>query len=181
MYRSLLLTVWAATTLSTASCATIERAAPIVLSDADIVWIMNLADTNNIERGRMAEARSLNPTVQGFGRTMIADHRTLLKESTTLSHRFNIKPVAPALRVQLMEKHQAAVKLMEEKSGTTFDRAYLEHEIDMHTRLVDLAGKAARTVNHVALKAYLHQAQPLLQNHLNTARIIRRDLAAQTD
>jgi putative membrane protein len=181
MYRYLSIFVMAAAELSLASCATVQRTAPIVLSDGDIVWIMNAADTNNIERGRLAEARSGNPKVQGFGRTMIADHRTLLKDSVTLSQRFSIKPVAPALGVELMEKHEAAVKFLEEKSGTTFDRAYLDYEIEMHTRLVDLAGKAARTVNHVALKAYLRQAKPQLQNHLETARTIRQNLVAQTN
>jgi predicted outer membrane protein len=56
---------------------------------------VNAADTNDIERGRMAEARGVDPRVQGFGRNMVADHRTLLKENTTLSQQFNIKPVAP--------------------------------------------------------------------------------------
>jgi hypothetical protein len=44
MYHYLIITVIAAAGLSAASCAAIERAAPIVLfvlSDADIVWIMN--------------------------------------------------------------------------------------------------------------------------------------------
>jgi predicted outer membrane protein len=51
-----------------------------------------------------------------------------------------------------MEKHQAAMKVMQEKSGANFDRAYINYEIEMHTRLVALVDKAARTTNHVALK-----------------------------
>jgi predicted outer membrane protein len=79
-----------------------------------------------------------------------------------------------------MEKHQAAMKVMKEKSGANFDRAYINYEIEMHTRLVALVDKAARTTNHVALKAHLHQAKPRLQNHLEAARNIRHDLVAQT-
>ncbi len=179
MHLVLFLTVLAVVDLTTASCATIQRAAPIVLSDADIVWIMNTADTNHIERGRMAEARGASSAVQEFGGSMIAGHRTLLKERATLSHRFTIRPVAPALGVQLAEKHEEAMKTMNEKTGADFDRTYLDYEIEMHSRLVDLVGKAARTVNHVALKAHLRQTKPLLQKHLDRARSVRRDLLAQ--
>ena len=181
MYTHFAVTILAAVGLMSISCARIQRAAPIFLSDADIMWIMNTADTSDIERGRLAETQGTHPKVQAFGRRMVADHQTLLKYSTMISRRFSIKPVAPALGVEITERHEETMRNLDGKSGMSFDRAYIDSEIAIHRRLVDLVGNAARTVNHVALKEHLRLAKPLLQSHLEEARSIKRDLVAQAD
>lgn len=74
------------------SCATAERAAPIFLSDANIVSIMNTADRRNIEGGRLAQQHSANPEVQAFARQLVADHSAMLEKNKRLSERFTIEP-----------------------------------------------------------------------------------------
>ena len=73
------------------SCATAERAAPIFLSDANIVSIMNSSDRSNIEGGRLAEEHGTSPEVQAFGRQMVADHTVMLDKNKILSERFTIE------------------------------------------------------------------------------------------
>jgi putative membrane protein len=167
--------------LMAASCATAERAAPIFLSDANIVSIMNSADRSNIEGGRLAEKHGTGPEVQAFGRQMITDHSAMLEKNKRLSERFTIEPLSSALNKEVIENHAAALDALKRKSGKEFDRTYINHEIERHERLSKLVDKAATTTNHVALKELLRQAEPTLQQHLESARRIKQLLVAQPD
>ena len=61
MYQCLAISIWRQSVSWAHHAQTIERAAPIFLPDADIMCIMNAAETNDIERGRLAEVRGPIP------------------------------------------------------------------------------------------------------------------------
>jgi predicted outer membrane protein len=99
---------------------TVERTAPIFLSDANIISIMNTADRSDIEKGRLAETRATNPHVQAFGRQMIEDHVAMLDENKQLSHRFDIEPLSSALNKQVIENQGHALDRAVESVGKGF-------------------------------------------------------------
>jgi putative membrane protein len=178
---SLIVLLLAATGLLSASCAMIQRTAPVLLSDDKLLSIMNTANRSDIEGGRLAEERGEYPQVRDFGHNMVADHSVMLTDTKRLAHRLNVEPLSSALNKKLIERHQAALDRLSMKSGREFDRAYLDHEIQTHEHLISLVDKAAYAADHVALKELLRQAKPALQAHLDSARAIRTLLAVQPD
>lgn len=179
MYQCASIVALIAASLLSTACAKVERAAPIFLSDANILSIMNTADRSDIEGGRLAETRAVDPQVRDFGRRMVADHSAMLEENKQLSHRFDIEPLSSAVNKQVIEQHGEALDTLLNKTGAEFDRAYIDQEIERHERLVALVGKATTSASHVALKEHLRQVEPMLQDHLEAARNIKIMLAAQ--
>jgi putative membrane protein len=181
MNHFLAMTAAAAIGLMGSSCAMMQKAAPGTLSDANMISVMNTADRADIEGGHLAQSKGTNPKVQAYGRQMVDDHSASLNQSKQLSQRLNIAPVAPALAEKLMTDHDETMQSLRSKTGSDFDRSYIEHEIEMHEQLIKLVDNAAGSADNAAVKQHLLRAKPKLQSHLESARGIKRMLVAQTN
>jgi putative membrane protein len=80
-----------------------------------------------------------------------------------------------------MNDHDDTMRSLRGKTGSDFDRAYIDHEIEMHEQLIKLVGSAAGSAENPALKRQLLSAKPKLQSHLEAARNIRQALVGKTD
>jgi putative membrane protein len=73
-----------------------------------------------------------------------------------------------------LEEHAEAMRALEGKRGADFDRAYLEHSIDIHEELLDEVDDAMQGSDlDAAVRTFLEQERRNLEAHLERARELR--------
>jgi putative membrane protein len=148
------------------------------LSDANIVSLLAIANQADIEGGQLAEIKASSSDVRSYGTRMISDHGSMLSQGNQLSKQLMINPVEPALGQQMLSEHQKSMEALKKKSGEEFDRAYIEHEIEMHQKVIRLVDQATQAADHPQLRTLLEQSRPALNDHLEQAQNVRQSLVA---
>jgi len=102
----------------------------------------------------------------------------MLKQGNQLSKQLMINPVQPALGQQMLSEHQRSMEALKKKSGDQFDRAYIEHEIQMHQKVIRLVEEATQAADDPQLRTLLQQSRPALEDHLKQAQSVKQSLVA---
>jgi predicted outer membrane protein len=90
----------------------------------------NLAE---IQASQLAVSKSANPEIKSFAQRMIDDHSRVNTELQQLAEQKGLKiPNSPDLT------HQAALKTMQARSGTDFDKSYIEQMNKDHEKAIEL-------------------------------------------
>jgi putative membrane protein len=160
------------------SPSTAQPSAKINLSDANIVALLAIANQSDIEGGQLAETKASSREVRSYGTRMISDHASMLNQGNQLSKQLMINPVQPALGQQMLSEHQKSMEALKKKSGDQFDRAYMEHEIQMHQKVIRLVDEATQAADDPQLRTLLQQSRPALEDHLEQARMVKQSLLA---
>jgi putative membrane protein len=160
------------------SPSTAQPSAKMNLSDANIVALLAIANQSDIEGGQLAETKASSREVRSYGTRMISDHASMLKQGNQLSKQLMINPVQPALGQQMLSEHQMSMEALKKKSGDQFDRAYIEHEIQMHQKVIRLVEEATQAADDPQLRTLLQQSRPALEDHLKQAQSVKQSLVA---
>ena len=78
---------------------------------------------------------------------------------------------------ELPDKQRSAMSDLEKKSGTDFDKAYIDHEVDYHQQVLETATKALGAAQNQELKDLIQKAAPVIQKHLDRAKEIQKKLS----
>jgi putative membrane protein len=103
---------------------------------------------------------------------MIDDHTALLNDGASLASAKGVAmPKSPDRR------HKAAMQNLEQLSGASFDRAYMQQMVADHNNTLELLRQAAAQAGDPALRAHAQKAIPAVQQqHLEMARRLTGDL-----
>lgn len=162
-----------------AGCAAGQRAMPGTLSAANTVAVLNTIDKAEIEAAQLAKDRASSPAVREFAGKVIDDHTQSLNSSRDLAQRMNVQPDPPQLASSIKETHKENMETLRQKSGTGFDKTYMEQQIKMHEQALSLVKDAAESTDNPQLRQHLQQMRPDLQGHLQTAKNVQRNIVAQ--
>lgn len=155
------------------AAASPEPGAP--LSDAQIAAVTDAVNTAEIEQAQLAQSKSTNPQVQSFAGMMIAHHGQAKRKQTTLG----IAEAESPLSLKLAAQTHTTVEQLKQKSGSEFDRAYLEAQVDAHQQVLDtIDQQLLPSAQNPQLKAYLEELRPQVAEHLQQARSAKDTLAA---
>jgi putative membrane protein len=100
--------------------------------DKDFVKDIAAASIAEVELGRMALDKAVNPDVKKFAQMMIDDHTKANEELTTIATQYNI-PVPSGLD----DKHNDLRDKLSKKTGADFDRDYIDAMVDGHKDVLD--------------------------------------------
>ena len=112
--------------------------------DKDFVNDLAIAGTAEVELGRMAAERAVNPDVKKFGQMMVDDHTKANDELTQLASQHNI-PVP----TDLDDKHRDLRDKLAKLQGADFDKEYMDAMADGHD---DVLGKLRSRVDKDTLE-----------------------------
>jgi putative membrane protein len=134
--------------------------------DGEALGSFIAANLRGAEGGRLAAQKASAQTVRDLGTGFARDHDDLAARARELGTRLSISPAAhPA------GQPASDIASLSSKTGTEFDRAYLQHEVDFHRWFVDQVNTAMLpTATNTELKTFLQQAIPALQAHLKAAQ-----------
>lgn len=63
-------------------------------------------------------------------------------------------------------------------SGAAWDKAFIDHAVEGHIKVLQLAQDAANTTQSADIKAMIQKATPVVQKHLDKAKEIQGKLSA---
>lgn len=156
-------------------CSLAQRMMPgSTLSNAEILALLNTINRSEIDAGQLAKQKASTQEVRSFASRMVREHQMMTQKIDHLAQRLSVQPQKPALASTMENTHQETMDELGTKSGSDFDKAYIEYQVKMHEQAVDLVTDAAHSVENQSLKLHLREARPDLQNHLATAESIER-------
>ncbi|HEU4565173.1 MAG TPA: DUF4142 domain-containing protein [Gemmatimonadaceae bacterium] len=148
------------------------------LTDANIVYILDQANTADSARGTLAESRGTSADVRSFGRLMAGEHHALRAQGQQLAHKLGVTPQAPAGDKSAAQAAEEMRKLRATPKGKGWDRAYIDYEVTYHQAVLETATKALGEAKNEELKNLIKAAAPVLQHHLEEAKRIQKQLGS---
>jgi putative membrane protein len=136
-----------------------------------------VADTVDIDAGKLAAEKSTNPKVKHFAELMVRDHTSVNKKATALAKKLNVTPEESDTSRSLKSDGDKNLEKLRGLSGAEFDKAYIDNEVTYHEAVI-------RTVNELLipntknaeLKSLLESAKPIFASHLNHAKQIQSSM-----
>jgi putative membrane protein len=120
-----------------------------------------------VELGRYAQQNGVNPRVKNFGAMMVRDHTKANDQLKALAAQKNV-----TLPVVLDQDHLDKANKVKEKKGVEFDKEYMSHMIDMHSKDIDMFRRQSENNNDQILKDFAAKLLPTLITHQDSARKI---------
>ncbi len=145
-------------------------------SDANIFAILDEANMADSAAGSIAATKGSNSAVRDFGRRMMRDHHQLRAHGQALAKKLNITPTAPPNDPLASDVQKYTETLNSTAKGKDFDKAYIDGEVDVHKKVLDIATKAAGQTQNTELKNLIQKAAPVIQGHLDLAESIQKKL-----
>jgi len=138
----------------------------------DAQFMVKAKSGNQLEvtLGELAQTNAQSPAVKRFGLMMVRDHSEGEKE---------LRSMAIAKRIvmpdTLSNQQQKEADDLKKKTGHDFDKAYIDLMVDDHKEDIDEFTKAAQQANDPDIKALAAKMVPVLKEHYDSARILKRN------
>ena len=172
---ALIATSAALAALTTVHAQTNDAAAP--LNDAKIAMIAVVANTVDVDAGKMAEKKATNKEVKAFAATMVRDHTAVNKKATALAKKLGVTPEASATSKSLKSDGDKEMAKLEAMSGPEFDKAYVDNEVSYHEAVIGVVEKTLiPNTKNAELKSLLESAGPIFASHLEHAKHLQKSL-----
>jgi putative membrane protein len=128
------------------------------------------SDQFEIQSGQLAQSASRNPQVVNLGQMFVRDHTqsTQMLMSAAQSARVPLPPPT------MLPQHQALMdQLRAAGTGTAFDQAFQQIQIQAHQQALQLHQGYAQGGDVPALRAVAGQIVPVVQTHLNALQSLQ--------
>lgn len=157
------------TTMSTGSFAK----PPAELNDLEIAHVAYTADSIDIRYAYLALAKSKNPAIHKFARTMIRDHSAVNEKALALLKKLKVSAQDNSLSQQLNRQADALVEEMSRLSGAEFDRRYASNELGYHKSVNGLVENTfIPNIENAEVKALFKQALVIFKAHEHHAHMM---------
>lgn len=150
-----------------------------VLDDAAVVAIFDLANTADIETGRLAAERASNKEVKDYGVMLAQVHTEVRQKGRELARKLAVTPALPA-GDQSARNHAAVIARLNTLNGAEFDRAFLEHEQAFHAAVLSAVKTTLLpAIRNQELKDFVTSLAPAFEAHRLMAEHLIRKTAGQ--
>jgi putative membrane protein len=144
------------------------------LNDAEIVHTIVTANQVFIENGELAEKKARNKTVHAFARRIIKESTDINKQAKGLAAKLHVTLEDNAISKSLKVDGKKSLDTLKHLGGSEFDKAYIDAEIKLHKKVIDVVDiQLVPVVKNEELKALLVKVQPALASHLEYAETIQ--------
>jgi putative membrane protein len=171
------LLIAAAVIAALASTATARPTA--TLDDAQIVAIFDLANTADIETGRLGAERAQSKEVRDYATMLHQVHTQVRQSGRDLAKKLGVTPVLPN-DDKSAEAHAAVMSRLSKLQGAEFDEAFLEHERSFHVAVLDAVKTTLLpAIQNKELKDFVVSLAPAFEAHRLAAESLQTKLGAR--
>jgi putative membrane protein len=118
-----------------------------------------------VQEGQLAQQMASSADVKQFGQTMVQQHTENNNELMQVAQQEGIT-VSPTLDA----KHRKEAAMLQKKSGTAFDKTYVNDQIAGHKAMAQVMQSEITHGSDPALKAFAQKTLPVVQQHLQMAQ-----------
>ena len=168
---------------SVAVAAPVAAAAPApapALSEANVLARLDADNVADSSAGAMAVAKGTSAKVKVFGRMMMKDHHAMRVEGAALASKAGIAPALLPGDADAPGGAAAADSMTTMPKGAEWDKFFVDHQVDGHTKVLQFAQDAANRTQNADLKAMIQKAAPTFEKHLAKAKAIQSALGSAT-
>ncbi|HJU66089.1 MAG TPA: DUF4142 domain-containing protein [Gemmatimonadaceae bacterium] len=146
-------------------------------TNENIVGFLTAANAAEIESGQAAQNMATNAQVREYARTIERDHSAARDRLSNLARQLNIQGATLPQDDDLVEDHNEAMQDLRGKAkGADWDKAFIDHQIDAHQKVIDEVEDAIEATENAQLKTELQNMLPNLRAHLQQAERIKEQL-----
>jgi putative membrane protein len=149
------------------------------LDDAQIVAIFDLANTADIETGRLGAMRAQSTDVRDYGTMLAQVHTQVRQNGRDLAKKLGVTPVLPK-DDKSVEVHAAVMTKLSKLEGAAFDKAFVEHERAFHAAVIEaVTNTLIPAIQDKALRDFVVSLAPAFEAHRLAAENLQKHLAAK--
>jgi putative membrane protein len=131
-----------------------------------VVAIFDLANTADIETGRLAVQRAENKEVKDYGTMLAQVHTEVRQKGRDLAKKLGVTPATLSKDDQMARDHAAVMAKLGTLKGAEFDRAFLEHEQAFHAAVLDAVKTTLLpAIKNQELKDFVTSLAPAFEAH----------------
>ena len=139
---------------------------PAELSDVEIAHVAYTADILDIRYAHLALAKSKNPEIHKFARTMIRDHEAVNDQALALLKKLGAEAKDNFLSQKLNQDGDAIIAKFSALSGAEFDKAYTDNELAYHKAVNALVGDVfIPNIENAEVKALFEEGLKIFKAH----------------
>ena len=154
-----------------------DKTSASVPTDAQIAMIVVVADTVDVDYGKLAVKKTSNQAVKEFAETMIRDHTAVNDKATTLAKKLGATPEASDTSKSLKADGKKELAKLKALTGAEFDKAYVNNEVSYHEAVISLLDKTLiPNTKNAELKSLLESGRPIFAAHLEHAKKLQTSL-----
>ena len=142
-------------------------------TDAQIISMLRAANTGEIAAGELAQRQATGAQVKAFARRLVTDHTALLKNVDDLAAKQNVQQTPPPDSSLIKDSNDALEDLQKKDRGADWDEDFLEAQIDIHQKTLDMLDRAGNAAQAPELRQAIQQGRPTIQAHLDEARRLK--------
>jgi putative membrane protein len=139
---------------------------------------MNVANTTEIQLSTMAASKARSPQVKQIARKLASDHTKNRQQVQALAQKLNVN-LTPSAGGSVTASDSAAMPAdLQGKTGTDFDKAFVQHEIADHQSNIDKIEKQILpSIQNQQVKSYLQKTVTEMQGHLSSLKQVQQQLS----
>ncbi|HEX8849752.1 MAG TPA: DUF4142 domain-containing protein [Gemmatimonadaceae bacterium] len=147
-------------------------------TEPQILGFTSVANTSEIQEGKLGAQKATNAQVKAFARQLQADHQKMLDEGSQYASKNNVVPdtARDDVRDALKDASDEYKDLTDKKAGKDWDKEFVEKQVDGHQKTLDKLQQLEQSTTDTALKAMLTKAAGKVQEHLTKAQDLKKQL-----
>lgn len=114
--------------------------------------------------GNLAQQKSQSADVKTFAQQMVTDHTKANQKLGDIARKLDISVPDEAALTDKVKK------MILEWRDESFDKSYINNQVDAHEKAVELFKKEASSSDKAELKAFASETLPTLEKHLEHAK-----------
>ena len=120
-----------------------------------------------VELGNVAQQQAKSQRVKDFGSMMVTDHTNANNELKSIASSKNV-----TVPDSLLPEERKHIDMLKKKTGTDFDKAYMNMMVEDHKKDVAEFKKESESSKNADIKNFAAKTLPVLQKHLDSAKAI---------
>lgn len=159
----------------TGTSADVAGTSTSVSSDGQIAKVLLTVDESEVEKADIAIKKAKNKEVRDYAKMMVKHHRENKNQTKNLV-KFTDRDDT-ALSKSLKQDAKDAVKNLKKESQEGFDAAYIQSQIDMHQKSLDLLDASLiPNAKAESMRTHLLKTRETVSNHLTEAKNLKTKL-----
>lgn len=141
------------------------------LDSIDQNFAVEAATSNmaEVQMANLALQNVSNDRIKAYANMMIQDHQKATQE---------LQAIAPnkglTIPTQPKPEHRQQMEMLKGKTGTAFEKAYMQHMVEAHKVDINEFEKAAANAKDSSIKNFAARQLPVLRMHLDSAQAISK-------
>jgi putative membrane protein len=153
--------------------------AAILLSDAQIMGVLHVANQGEVEAAILAEMRAVNAAVRAFAMEMNRDHSAADRDLLNVGADAGLAPADSPISLTLTATAMQKVQALQSLQGIAFDRAYMTDQVEMHSQVLTLITDVLLpSAMNAVLRMQVTMAREAVTMHLANARQLLQAISA---